>query len=496
MHLKCRFRNNPGVDFTEEWVEHFRHGKGRIIGEKYGGFQKLVQFMDGNEVWIYDSQLKAQKDIPEEKEKEESAGKNSEVIPEEKENKAKSAGRISGKIPGVKPSRPSSQKDPDQQFYREVIEALRLGGVPQEKIFDFTCGRNKELKQITDWLSDSRGSIAIEGEYGAGKSHLINITAEKALLNNRAVAKVEIDPRENAFNRPRNIYASITESFTYHCDGETKNFDDLLENIIVNRENPDYSIIYKNEFFRGFLRYYEIYGYDESIKDWMKGKQESLHGAGYILPKMMDTQVSANIYSYLISTLGWICKNLLNLDGLLILFDEAEGIESGYYSVYQYRQSENMIGGLIKMSNSEPVLMNERLKDYTGTETGLRYCGQNRQQYPYLWMNKSHVKLLFSFVPGMISSLSDESPLTGEVKKLEVIPITDLDIYEMAELLKKIVDAYEKAYGFKTTYNPNQKLPTAKTRIFVKSTVEALDLMRFHPEKDPEEFLKRYDFFC
>ncbi|EHQ36069.1 hypothetical protein Metlim_1980 [Methanoplanus limicola DSM 2279] len=367
--------------------------------------------------------------------------------------------------------------------------------MPQEKIFDFTCGRDKELKQITDWLKDSSGSIAIEGEYGAGKSHLISFTAEKALLNNLAVAKVEIDPRENAFNRPRNIYAGITESFTYHCNGETKYFDDLLAYILINGKNPDYRILYDNEFIRGFLRYCELYGYDESIRDWMRGKQESLPGTANILPKMMDTQVSANIYSYLISTLGWICKNLLNLDGLLILFDEAEGIDPAYYSVYQYRQSENMIGGLIKMSNSEPVLRTEKIHSYTGTETGLRYCGQNRQQYPYIWMDKSHVKLLFSFVPGMIDSLSDESPLTKEVRNLRVIEIIDLDRYEMAKLLKKIVDAYEKAYSFKTKYNPNQKLPTEKTRIFVKSTVEALDLLRFHPEKDPEEFLKRYDFF-
>ena len=210
---------------------------------------------------------------------------------------------------------------------------------------------------------------------------------------------------------------------------------------------------------------------------------------------MMDTQVSANIYSYRISTLGWICKNLLNLDGLLILFDEAEGIDPADYSGYQYQQSENMIGGLIKMSNSEPVLKTESLKDYVGAETGLKYCGQNRQQYPFLWMDESHVKLLFSFVPGMISSLCDDSALAGEVKRLEVITVVDLNIYERANLLKKIVEAYEKAYGFKTKYNPNQKLPTEKTRIFVKSIVEALDLLRFHPKKDPEEFLKRYDFF-
>ena len=148
--------------------------------------------------------------------------------------------------------------------------------MPQEKIFDFTCGRDEELKRITEWLSESKGSIAIEGEYGAGKSHLINFTAEKALLNNRAVAKVEIDPRENAFNRPRNIYAGITESFTYRCNGETKNFDDLLADILANRENPAYSILYENEFFKGFLWYCDIYEYNESIRDWMRGKQESI----------------------------------------------------------------------------------------------------------------------------------------------------------------------------------------------------------------------------
>ena len=436
-----------------------------MIDNNCQGTEKPVQFNDGNELWLPDSQLISSTNNPEQK------------ITISQDSKTRTNNK-------------------NRQFYREVIEALRLGGVPQDRIIDFTCGRENELNRINKWLDENRGSIVIEGEYGAGKSHLINIVAEKALLNNWAVARVEIDPQENAFNRPRNIYNCITESFSYYNNEERKNFDDFLKNISDDRGNPDINCLNENKIFEGFLDLCDCQEYNDSITDWMKGKVTSPVNQNYHLPKMLGTQVSANIYSYIISTLGWICKNIYNLKGLLILFDEAESIDSNCYSSYQYRQSENMIRGLIKMSDSDPALKNEKLNNYIGVKTGLKYCGQNKQQYPFLWADTSYVKLLFSFVPGMIDSLYECTPLKLDLDNLEVIEINELEKYEMAKLYKKIVDAYLQAYDFKTEHNLLPELPTDKTRIFVKSTVEALDLSRFHPYKKPEEYLRTYDDLC
>ena len=50
---------------------------------------------------------------------------------------------------------------------RRMVEAFRLGIVPYDCVEEFTFGRDKEIKQINEWLDDpNEGTMLIIGEYG------------------------------------------------------------------------------------------------------------------------------------------------------------------------------------------------------------------------------------------------------------------------------------------------------------------------------------------
>jgi len=113
---------------TEELVEHLKYGTGKMTDNNCQGTEKPVKSSDGNELWVPDSRFISSTNNPEQKD----------MISQDSK------------------TRKNNKK---RQFYREVIEALRLGGVPQDKIRNFTCGRENELKRINKWLDENRGSI-------------------------------------------------------------------------------------------------------------------------------------------------------------------------------------------------------------------------------------------------------------------------------------------------------------------------------------------------
>ena len=66
--------------------------------------------------------------------------------------------------------------------------------------------------------------------------------------------------------------------------------------------------------------------------------------------------------------------------------------------------------------------------------------------------------------------------------KIPVIDLEELQEVYLEELYHKINSLYDIAYGFSSQDSIFGHLPKDKTRLFVKSVVEALDVMRFNPE--------------
>lgn len=111
---------------------------------------------------------------------------------------------------------------PSTEEAEGVLESLRLGIPPRSFGRHFTVGRDLELDVVEKILdSESAHAHLIQGNYGEGKSHLLETIKEIALLRGYAVASVTIDARNGIrFNRMDQIITAIARNITYLGAGD------------------------------------------------------------------------------------------------------------------------------------------------------------------------------------------------------------------------------------------------------------------------------------
>jgi len=369
----------------------------------------------------------------------------------------------------------------DENFIsRRMIEAFRMGIVPYNCIKDFTFGRDKEIQELRHWLHTQNNNILfLIGGYGTGKTHLLHYLYGHALQEGFAVAFAEIDPNETPFNKPKRIYGHLAENFRYRSleDGQVKRFIDFLKEVVAKGAFKDHI------YFRHIIGKFS----DELLCNWIEARETIDRLPFYSsLPKLYDFATAANIYTYLLSALGWAAKEVLGLKGLVLIFDEAENISTYVYR-YEYQKSFNFLRALIKTANNDKSLLKRPI------ESGLIYCRRS-SSLQFLYRVPSGLKLIFAH--------TEHEDLT--ILMLKVLfpsfPIDSLDLIHLPDVaLKEVFEhiclLYDSAYNFleeDLTINAiYRKLAddAGRTRLFVKASVEALDLARAHPKKKIDDLL-------
>ena len=433
-------------------VEHRIYGEGKIRKKRFGGFELYVEFKDGIERWVRRDEV-----------------------------------RFLSETPILIKHKPSGLVLSEEQFKaRQIIEALRLGVVPHKYVEEFTLGREREINDVKNWLNNSNsGSLIVIGEYGVGKTHLLEYIYSTALKDNWAVSMVELDPNEVSFHKPKVIYQRIISSFKFReRNGDFREFLKQIAN------SARFYEIESHEYLgRVIKKIRSGTGDDENMWEWIEGEP-----AWYQYPPMYNYSTCANIYCYILSGMGWAAKNILGLKGFLILFDEAENVDSYWYSSYQNNKVWNFLTGLILMTNNDERLITdtiERLYSWSGYSQGwwghhteLQYCGYS--QLPFLWRDPCSVKIIFAFAPTWVL---EREPLKN-VDKLQLEHIDKEVFSKIWHLLNKL---YKIAYNCE--YNKDfsrfrRRAPIDKTRKFIKGVIEFFDLRRFHPDKLVDELLK------
>lgn len=495
-------------------VIHHKFGSGIVIAERNQGFERLVRFDDGRESWLRSDQLI----FPSSDEilidftisdmvKHQVYGVGEVVaIDEDKderdfkitvryENEQKTFKQRYARL--VKYDGPQTQtiKIPNEPFIksdeetkesvaRRAIEAFRFGIVPMLNVEEFTVGRDNEVNKIKNFLNDPKQSVLLViGNYGTGKTHLMQYTALRALHDGLAVAKISIDTRENPFHKPKRVYSKLIESFTFPSkrNSRPENFRELL------KEANELGVLQSHN----YLRHIGDCS-DHLMLDWIEAREsisrpvKSPYEGGYQynvyhdIPPLYDYTTAANIYSNILSGIGWICKTKLGLKGLVLIFDESESFDRAYYQ-YQNERSLNFIEALVRVAKNDPELLKP------ANETNLEYCGrQNAAEIPFLYKIPSGIKCVFSLTDPEICRVL---PVFEDVQILE---LDNLQIDVLHEIIKKISDFYKSAYKLEqkiphetvlSLVQGKMKLLPSGSRRLVKASVEALDLLRFSNHK-------------
>lgn len=96
-----------------------------------------------------------------------------------------------------------------------IVGQLRVGIPPAGFVRQFTVGRQEELRALErDLRAGMHGkAVLVRANYGGGKTHLLNLVRDLALLNNYAVSFVEVSSHRGVrFNRMDQIFSAVCRS--------------------------------------------------------------------------------------------------------------------------------------------------------------------------------------------------------------------------------------------------------------------------------------------
>ncbi|MEZ6018430.1 MAG: DUF2791 family P-loop domain-containing protein [Planctomycetota bacterium] len=243
----------------------------------------------------------------------------------------------------VKPTATSTAPVPtheslDREEAWQTLEALRLGVVPARGVREYTVARDMELASVDQMLRDGQGCRVVWGDYGAGKTHLLEAAEQLALERNYAVARVTLDPTEHGLQHPLRLYRAIAErvrSLQHAQPGIEHILDRLVDSSAHNsvdgasfsRFLSPYTFMARHgealltEKFTGYVRGegvpIEVLNQCLTILGWR----------GPRLLAMPDYRTYGRMYVHIIGTLAAWCKDA-GLAGLALFFDEFERVDA------------------------------------------------------------------------------------------------------------------------------------------------------------------------
>jgi len=434
-------------DFEGREVEHRIFGRGTVEAVRWGGAEALVRF-GRVRIWVSTRTLRI-------------IGK-----------------RIEKPVKFIKgPEKPRFSHDVIKA--RRMIEAFRYGIVPHQDIEDFTFGREEEIEVFNknlEILEEEGGrTLLIEGEYGAGKTHFLDYLYDVSVKKGLCVAKAELDPFEVTPARPLKVYQALTSSFIWEGGG-FKEF--LIEASKIELE--DYHVFLSPLFER--IKKGKV---NELLWQWISGERHpriylNQEGA-YKFPVLLSHGRAGNLYTYILSALGWLARKM-GLKGLLILLDE---VETTFRLWFNWVMGESFMKALVLVSKNQPEL--------TEPEGNSKFelVASAVRKTPFIYKIPSGIYLVLASTPLWSASY-------GEFKALcdEVIYLSPLSRGHFSEMFRVLAGIYEVAYPetdfrrLDLLFQLVERAGNHDVRTFIKASIEAFDLIRHFKRENPVSLLR------
>lgn len=341
----------------------------------------------------------------------------------------------------------------EQRFAaRRTIEALRYGVVPQTRIRELSAGLESErasLQRGFDEVARDGGSVRVVlGEYGTGKSHFFELTAQEALARNFLVATASLDVREVPPNRPQRIYNALIRHLRYPDSSETGTLTPLFDRLL---EKPDYSVLHERllgTLFGGALHNYSLMrgqagGAGEALNlllDWVSGEKVyistvrqavAVKSKEYPIPALSMMTTAADQYCYLLSGWGWLAQQA-GYAGLAVLLDESE-----HYSLLNQRGQE-------RADNFFRGLMYTALAARPDCKINEAQLAHHTKAHSFLFADRSQLLVMFAVTPS--ASTFDYRRWLSEDQIIALT--THLPAHAVEDLMARLAALHQQAYGY------------------------------------------------
>jgi hypothetical protein len=223
---------------------------------------------------------------------------------------------------------------------------------------------------------------------------------------------------------------------------------------------------------------------NELLWQWISGDRSpriylNQEGA-YRLPVLLSHATAANLYSYILSALGWLAGEM-GLKGLLILLDE---LETTFRLWYQWSIARaNMRALVLAAKNREELTRAGGGNIFELFTSGVR-------KTPFIYRIPSRIYLVMASTPLWSSGYNAFRAMVDEFISLK--PLTE---GHFRQIFRALAGIYQAAYS-ETDLGRLDLLfvlverVTRDVRSFLKASVEAFDLVRHFPQESPVKLLR------
>lgn len=381
-----------------------------------------------------------------------------------------------------------ARTDPETAAVRQALEALRLGVVPSRHVQDYTVGRSSEIESVESLLETGRGLRVVWGDYGAGKTHILDVAETLGLRSGYVTARVVLNPVEVPPTHPLQLYRAFVRNMRYPDDTEV-GWRPLLARLETSPAHVDPDGKQSSRFFSPVL--FALRSGDEEAIDWaadyIEGYRmdsdavtQALRKVGWRGPRLLrlsDYRTYGRVYVHMMGTLACWARDA-GYAGLLLLMDEVEYIDA--FNLQNFRLAREVL-----MHYAAATLPRSSL----GFDPAQLYRGGHavHRALDLRFRARQPLAAMMAFTPlGLIMSFARQFVKDEETS----IWLKTLEPDDLRVLVGKIVDLYHWGYPpFRPKRTQVERLrrrilQTALTgddspREIVRTTVSVLDCLRY-----------------
>jgi hypothetical protein len=406
--------------------------------------------------------------------------------------------------------RPMDRADVDEKASdgaARTLEALRLGVVPSADLRPSSVGRDTELMLVGRDLAEADSSGAARvflGDYGTGKTHLLELIEYEALAKGFLVGRATLDAQYVQPNKPMRVYRQLVSSLRYpNGNGVAgSGLEPLMrratgERTLIEALENGKSPLSNHLYLRPALHYFkELLDLDDPVPralllDWLSGQRpegnqeldatvRKLGRRGPTIYSLKDFQPWAHVYAYLLGGISVLARGL-GYRGLVLLIDEAENYDLLGSAARVF--ADSLFRCLVLAAlGTEKVLYPESsvIKGGFGPQRRL----------PLIFRRPQHLYLVFAMTPSTVGEQFLRRLVAPE-RLTELAPLTLDDYQELSQRLSALVQtAYPEIRLPERMSRPLAEILWAmlrrehiqSPREATKLTVEFLDLIRLRPQ--------------